>query len=155
MYPSVARYLYYKVGDPHEAEDLASEVFLQAFRQLSRFRGGYFPGWIFRIARNLAAGRVRELSKRRLAPIQDAEDLETDGPDVAVLKDADHATLHRALSRLNPAHREVVVLKFLLGLANRDVGKMLRKSENAVNARQHRALRSLRQVLEAEGVTGA
>jgi RNA polymerase sigma-70 factor (ECF subfamily) len=158
LHPDVARYLYYRFGSTVQAEDVASEVFLAAWRQLPAYRGGYFPGWVFGIARNLAIGEIRKASRRRNVEL-DVADREIVS-EAAPAEDQDeawasHERLHRALAHLKDQQREIVVCKFLLGMSNAEVAARLGKSENAVNAQQHRALASLRRVMQKEGIIDA
>lgn len=155
MYPAVARFLYYRLGDRSAAEETAGDVFLAAWRQLGSYRGDHFPAWIFRIARNLAIGRFRKDSRARMVPIEQVSDLPSTGPSPhqsAELSDTSER-VRSALTRLADDQRDIIVMKFLLGLDNETVGRAMRKSANAVNAQQHRALRSLREMLTKEGLS--
>ncbi|GAC1366474.1 MAG: hypothetical protein NVSMB32_10820 [Actinomycetota bacterium] len=154
LYPDVAKYLYYRLGSTLQAEDIASEVFLAAWRQLSAYRGGYFPGWVFGIARNLAIGEIRKASRRRTVALDSDRDLPVQEPDPVDQDEtwATHEWLHRALAQLEDQQREIVVCKFLLGMDNAQVAARLGKTENAVNAQQHRALASLRRIMRKEGI---
>ena len=153
LFDPVARYLYYRLGEEAEAEDVANDVFVSAYRSLPTYKGGYFPGWIFRMARNASIGSLR---KRRFASMDlaqvDSIASSDPSPDELAERSANHRRLYRALSRLKEEQREVVVMKYLLGMTNAEVSQSLGKTENAVNAQQNRALRSLKKHLEDEGL---
>lgn len=153
LFGPVARYLYYRLGEEGEAQDMANDVFVSAYRSLPSYRGGYFPGWVFQIARNAATGSLRK-RRFRAVGLEHAESIASSDPsphDVAE-QSASHRKLYQALSRLKEEHREVVVMKYLLGMRNAEVSLSLGKTENAVNAQQNRALRSLKKHLEDEGL---
>ena len=154
MYSPLAKFIYYKIGEPGMVEDVVNETFLVAWRSLPEFRGGHFPGWLYRIARNLAVGEIRKKTRRPTAPLEEAESiLDTSrGPEESAEASRQRAVLRNALAKLNEDQREIVVLKYLLGWTNAEVADALGKSENAVNAQQHRALRSLERHLSKEGL---
>jgi len=144
---TVFRYLFYQVGDLQSAEDLTSEVFIRMIRALPSFQPrGSFQAWLLQIAHNLAIDYHRK-EKARL-PLTD--DLASDGDDLldTVERQLDNQRLQRALTHLNQAQREVLVLRFVLGLPIEQVAQTLKCSTNAVKGLQRRGLTALRQVLE-------
>ncbi|HLF69799.1 MAG TPA: sigma-70 family RNA polymerase sigma factor [Actinomycetota bacterium] len=155
MYPAVARFLYYRLGDRSAAEETAGDVFLAAWRQLSSYRGDHFPAWVFRIARNLAVGRFRTDSRARMVPVEQVSDMPSPepSPDRRAESADTNQRVRTAIRKLPDDQRDIIVMKFLLGLDNEAVGRAMRKSANAVNAQQHRALRSLHEMLAKEGLS--
>ncbi len=147
----VHRYAWARVGRGDAAQDIAQEVFPAVWRGMPSFRyehEGSFPGWIFRIARNVVASHLRRAGARARA-----EDRLGEAPDEAL--DVEGATLARrvlvdALCRLPEAQREVLVLRFYVGLRLREVAQALGKSESAVTSLQFRSLAALRRVLEED-----
>jgi len=144
---SVFRYLFYEVGDSHTAEDLTSEVFIRMLRALPSFKPrGSFQAWLLQIAHNLAIDHHRK-EKVRL-PLSD--DLTADSVDLVetVERQLDNQRLQRALTQLNQAQREVLVMRFILGLPIEQTAQTLKCSTDAVKGLQRRGLITLRQVLE-------
>lgn len=127
---------------PAEAEDAVAETFLRAWRALPRYRdrGVPFAAWLYGIARHVVADERRRA--RRTAPVAEVPDRA-----VAVDGDEDRLDLAAAVARLPEDQRTVVELKFLVGLRNEEVGRVLRRSAGAVNALQWRALVALRRLL--------
>lgn len=132
-------------GDRAMAEDLVQEVFLRVLRARARYHGdGSFMAWLFRIARNLAAGH--RASRRDTLSLEDAGDagaVELD-PIGAMDTAEDLARLERALVALAPQHREVLLLRGVEDLSHREVGEVLGCTEGAARVRVHRALTALR-----------
>jgi RNA polymerase sigma-70 factor (ECF subfamily) len=146
---SVYRYLLYRVREPSDAEDLASEVFTRAFANIHRYRwqGKSFLAWLYTIARNAVTDRRRR--ERPTVDIDSAFSLAQDGPtahDRAVHGEQVQA-LRGAVKHLTAEQQQVLSLRFEANLSSRQVAKMLGKNEGAIRALQFRALGRLRKIL--------
>jgi len=154
-YPRLYSYLYYRVGDPNVAEDLCGEVFERAVKNIHRFkpRGGGLAGWLTRIAQNLAHDYHRRRNVRPPDPLELNESWiqADDDPDDQLLSRESAAYLHRALQRLTPQQRDVILLRFIAQMRTPEVAKIMGKTEGAIKALQHRALASLRRELKTLG----
>ena len=149
-YPKMYSYLYVHLGDRTAAEDLASDVFEQAWRGIHRFqyRGVPLSSWLYRIAHNVM---VDHLKRRRRAPAS----LDSDGvPALAGPDAADRVGLRdmirRAMSRLTREQQQVVVLRHVEGHDVATSARIMGKKENALRALEFRALHSLRRIMERE-----
>jgi RNA polymerase sigma-70 factor (ECF subfamily) len=154
----VYRYLYYRVGDPHTAEDLTSEVFLRMIRSLNGYhpQNVAFDAWLFQIARNLSIDHYRKSGSREHLSLE--EDMiadHTDDPDRNLENNLTSDVLLKALAKLSETQRDVIVLRFVNGLPIAQVAQALHKSENAVKAMQRRSLAKLRTTLIEWEVTYA
>ncbi len=149
----VFRYLLARLGNRSEAEDMASEVFVEAARRVRDFDGGgaAFAGWLFTIARHDLFDRGRSLKRRVVEPVADPPDLEV-VPDLAdrVMDRLEAARVREAMEKLTEDQREVVLLKFAAGLSNEETAAATGKPIGAVKSLQHRGLAALRRVLEGE-----
>lgn len=153
------------VRDPSQAEDLAQEAFVRAFRALASFdRSRKFSSWLFKIAHNLTIDHLR---RRAL----DTESLETplgtdDGERTLESKLADEATLapdrrveqgdlaaalERAVGALRPEYREVILLRFVEGLAYQEIAEVMGVPLGTVKTNIHRARKELAGLLGQEG----
>lgn len=146
-------YAFYLLGDHHDAEDATERTFLAALSAIDRFRdeGATFRSWLFRIAHNQIANALRSRARRRASrldgvpePIADADPAREAGAT------DDARRLRRALAELSDDRRQVIVLRFVDGLSAREIGAVLERSAGAVRVLQHRALRELAQILDAE-----
>ncbi len=136
-------YVYSRVGNREEAEDLTSEIFVQVLRQLVRlYRGdGPLEHWLLAIARQVVnqAWRKRcptcplELAEDRLA--SPAEDTEPDPPDK-------RGRVQQVLEQLPPRYRQVLELRFFQGLDTREVASALGTRAGTARVLIHRALRA-------------
>lgn len=127
------------------AEDAAAETFARAWKALPRYRrtGAPFVSWLYGIARHVAADMAT--AGRRTRP--DAEVVQ-EPVDPWPRRD-ERLRLEAALERLPEEQRQVIELKYLVGLTNDEVAAALGKKPGAVNAQQWRALRALERILGA------
>lgn len=148
-YGGVFRYLYYRVGDQHVAEDLASEVFLKMIAALPRYlpQQATFQAWVYQIARNLSIDHFRKAN--RYPQVQLEEDLLVEHADPLHIVEDGLTTekLYRALAQLPDQQRDVIILRFISGLPIGEVAQTLHKSEDSVKGLQRRALGALRNLL--------
>ncbi len=147
--------LCHMTGHPTEAEDLAQETFLRAYRALPRFRGkASFFTWLYRIAVNTAINHLRR--KRRSSALSLDDDTLGIENDPALLEWSQrHAPsaeagrlelqkkLNEALHSLSEKHRAVVVLHDVEGWSHEDIARMLRVSVGTVRSRLFYARRLL------------
>jgi RNA polymerase sigma-70 factor (ECF subfamily) len=137
---AVARVVRFRLG--REDEDAVSEVFLRAWRGLAGYRdtGVPFSAWLYAIARHVAIDLLR--TSARTEPRAEVPDREVDEMTAELL------TLHDAIEQLPTEQRQVIELKYLVGMNNAEVAAALETSTGAVNAKQWRALKALADVLE-------
>ena len=145
----VYRYILLRVRHKETAEDLTQTVFLKAFNSLSKFREiGKSPlAWLFTIARNTiidffrANGKVQIESDEMLAfiPVHDnfVEQLDIK-QDVKLIKNL--------LTNLSPEQQEVLILKFINDLTNKEISALLSKSEESIRQLQSRGLKNLKKM---------
>ena len=132
------------------AEDLASEAWLTAARKLASFHGDSdeFAGWLFGIARKLAANARRSSGRRRTSPSEtiayDA-DRPVPGPETSIPGDD---WVRSALACLSPRERDVVTCTEVVGLDVAATAEALGMTSVAVRVTRHRALKRLRSSLD-------
>lgn len=153
--PRVLRYLHVLVGD--DAEDVASETWLQVARDLGGFSGDLdaFRGWVATIARNRASDHRRRTSRRPQSASVTAEELTqlAAGDDTAA-RALDAVATDRAIRLIATLPRdqaEAVLLRVVLGLDAKAAGSVLGKRAGAVRTAAYRGLRKLSEYLEREG----
>jgi RNA polymerase sigma-70 factor (ECF subfamily) len=152
---AIYRYVFYRVGDVAEAEDLTEVVFLKAWEALDSYevREVPFAAWLYRIAHNAIVDRHRKhretLSLDAYWPLHD----ETAGPEDRLDARERLEALTDALSKLAPDHQQVLALRFISGLSHAEASRVLNRTEEAVRVLQHRALNALRKLLDEKTVT--
>ncbi len=158
FFGKIYNYVYYKVGDTTEAEDLTEQVFMKALEAIDKFewKGVPFSSWLFRIASNVVIDYYRTRSRVTMVPVEDftVEVGETESSEEAAIKRFTQEKLYIAISRLTGEQQQVIILKFLTNLSNVEIANTLGKTEGAVKALQHRALRALHKILKGAGDEG-
>jgi RNA polymerase sigma-70 factor (ECF subfamily) len=147
-YPEIVRYLAVRLGSRDEAADLASEVFAEAVRSVPRLRWRNRPvlAWLYKVAANMAADRLRQ--RGREIAMEHTPERAEEPDDTLGERDA----LRRALGTL-PADQQLAVhLRLVEGRPFSEVGRLMGKSPAACQMLVLRAGRSLRALLEAEGI---
>lgn len=154
-YPKLYGYAYMQLADASAAEDAASAVLLQVLESLGRYRfsGAPFSAWVFRIARNHIIDLYRRRRRRPQLELRDDIAADAEDPEEAAERALDSQRLRQALQGLGADQRQVIVLKFMQGLDNAAVARVMSRSEAAVKSLQHRALAALRRIL-SQGESG-
>ncbi len=136
------------LGDPDLAADITQETFLRAFRSLSSFGGrARLTTWLHRIAVNLCISKLRQEKLRRMVSLDGmAERLKSSlGRPARELAESDRAArIDAAIRALPPRQRAVFLMHQDEGLPHVEIAKILQRSEGAIRANYHQALRKLR-----------
>jgi RNA polymerase sigma-70 factor (ECF subfamily) len=146
--PRVLNYVRLRVGDNDTAQDLTAQCFERALARIHTLRDrGAFGGWLFSIARTTVAGYYRR--RKTFVPLESIADRPSDDPPVEgqLVRGQEVEALRRALALLSDREQEIIRLRFVAGLTNRDIGKMMRLREGNVAVILFRALRKLRRTL--------
>jgi RNA polymerase sigma-70 factor (ECF subfamily) len=145
----VYNYVFYRMSNRAEAEDMTARVFYQALTHLDRYvyRGAPFSAWLFRIAHNLVANWHRDRQTRQTYSL-DAAVMELASEEAGLDDQASNREevreLRAAFARLAPNRQQLLVLKFAQGLSNPEIGSVMGKTEGAVKALLHRTYLALR-----------
>lgn len=151
----VYNFLFRLTGDAYVAEDLTQETFLKAWKNRKKFEPskGMKP-WLFTIARNTAFDNFRKRKDMHFSELDTEEYMfEQTLPDLSPLPDeifsrAELASdLEKAVSRLNPRSKEVVLLHYLGDLTFEEIARAVGKSMNTVKSLHRRALHQIRELL--------
>jgi RNA polymerase sigma-70 factor (ECF subfamily) len=149
----VYSYAYYRVGNHHDAEDLTEQTFLQAYRHFERAQresqGRPLRPWLIRIAHNLAANYYRDRSRRPQTAIEDADSLATTHTTEALVQDRDDlARILECVQLLPDDRREALIMRFALGMDNREIARALGRTDGATKVLLHRAIRQLEELVK-------
>jgi len=148
----VYSYAYYRVGNHHDAEDLTEQTFLQAYRHFERAlresNGRPLRPWLIRIAHNLAANFYRDRSRRPESPIEDAAVISGVHTTEALVADREELReVIAGIEELPDERREALIMRFALGMDNREIARALGKTDGATKVLIHRAIRQLEEIV--------
>jgi RNA polymerase sigma factor (sigma-70 family) len=154
-YLRVLAYFRYRIGKADVAEDLASLVFERALTHLAELKVSEAAGaWLFRIAQNCAHDYFRrqrpDVSLEQLAFVERPQQCSSEE---LVLADEERRSLLAHVSHLSEREQEVIGLKFVAHLTNRQIARVLHIPEGTVGSLLYRALGKLRNALYEEGGT--
>jgi RNA polymerase sigma-70 factor (ECF subfamily) len=135
----IYNYVYYRTGNPFDAEDLTARIFYRAMNSIQRYeqKGIPFSAWLYRIAHN---------SRKKEVPLEDHIDLPYKGeqPESALLRNQESENLILMIRELPAERQNLIILKFVEGLSNADIALVMNRSEGAIKSLYHRTLESLR-----------
>ncbi|KAA3658983.1 MAG: RNA polymerase subunit sigma-24 [Chloroflexi bacterium] len=144
----VYNYVRYRVGDAAAADDLTAQIFERTLTNLASYDSDKAPfgGWLFSIARNLVSNYLRAQKRRRWLSLEAVFNRPSDEPvpETAVIHHQTHAELLTAVSNLNERERDLIALKFAVGMTNRHIARLTGLTESNVGVILHRAVRKLR-----------
>lgn len=146
-------FICHKVRDRQLAEDLTSDVFLRALRNVERFQwqGVDIGAWLVTIARNRVTDHFKSARARLERPVEEIHDqpmVGDDHPEHTLLARDLAASLQQAMDKLKGDHREVLFLRFVQGLSVAETASALDRTDGAVKALQYRALRALAEIVK-------
>ncbi len=152
-------YVYYRTGNPEDAEDLTARIFFRAMQHIGSYedQGVPFSAWLYRIAHNLIANWHRDRSRRKIISLDDIAQwhIQDDSPELTAQLMEDKQGLLIAIRRLPVERQELLILKFVEQLSNAEIGNIMGRSEGAIKSLYHRTLLSLREELEKNHPTPA
>lgn len=152
-FDKIYRYLYLRLGEQAEVEDLAQEVFIKALEAIGsyRWRNLPFASWLFRIARNQMIDHLRKGGKVEKMPWDD-NIAYVEGPNPALVAEQrlEIEELRDNIEKLSPAQRAVISLRFGGELSLTEVAKALGKSPGTVKALQHSGVAALKKMMLAD-----
>jgi RNA polymerase sigma-70 factor, ECF subfamily len=151
----VYSYAYYRVGDHHDAEDLTEQTFLQAYRHFERAvaesDGRPLRPWLIRIAHNLAANLYRDRSRRPQTPIDDSDTLRTMHTTEDLVEGRDElARILDGVKDLPDDRREALIMRFALGMDNREIARAMGRTDGATKVLLHRAIKQLEEIVQTK-----
>jgi RNA polymerase sigma-70 factor, ECF subfamily len=152
----VYSYAYYRVGNHHDAEDLTEQTFLQAYRHFERAQqesdGRPLRPWLIRIAHNLAANLYRDRARKPQTPIEDTGALSATHTTEDLVEGRDElARILDGVKDLPDDRREALIMRFALGMDNREIARAMGRTDGATKVLIHRAIKQLEEIVAAKG----
>lgn len=152
----VYRHIYYRVGNTRDAEDLTQQAFLKAWKAIGKYRkkGSPFLAWLMRISHNLVIDFYR--SRKDITYLDDEIELRDSkaGPEKLAEAQYDQQQIRKVILQLPEEQQQVVMMSFIEGFSYGEIAAALGKSEGNIRVMVHRALKKMRQIMEAGNIPG-
>ena len=152
---------YHYAGNEQDAMDISQEVFLRVYRFLPQFNEeSQFSTWLYRVTSNVCKDYLRKRNARAAASLsgeEDGEEYLIEAPDLrynpedALEQKEMRREIRESLARLTPDHREILIMRDVLGLTYEEIAGSLELEEGTVKSRIARAREKLRQKLMETG----
>ena len=148
----VYRYVFYRVRNEAEAEDVTSDVFMRALRAIPKYEPRQaFLAWLYRIARNAVIDRSRRQKARTQVSFEDAlahpMGDQTVDPNAGLLAGSDAAVVRAAMQQLTPLQQEILVLRYVEGYDTKTISQLVGKRDGTIRGIEFRALKQLRALI--------
>ncbi len=151
----VYSYACYRIGNQHDAEDLTEQTFLQAYRHFDRARresdGRPLRPWLIRIAHNLASNYYRDRSRRPQTSLENADPIAARHGTESIVEGREE--LRQVIANLDGLpgdRREALIMRFALGMDNREIARALGRSDGATKVLIHRAIKQLQEEMSGD-----
>ena len=149
---AVYRYVFYRVRNEAEAEDVTSDVFMRALRAIPKYEPRQaFLAWLYRIARNAVIDRSRRHAARTQVSFEDAlahpNADQVVNPDAGLLAGSDASVVRVAMQQLTPLQQEILVLRYVEGYDTKTISKLVGKRDGTIRGIEFRALSALRALI--------
>jgi RNA polymerase sigma-70 factor (ECF subfamily) len=149
----VYRYVFIRVREKTLAEDITQTVFLKVYEALARFEDtGKTPlAYFLTVARNTLIDHFRK--RREITPASDEFDFDLiEGNDPTPLEESElreaRELLYEALDKISEGERQVLTLKYLNSLSNKEIAELTGKTEENIRQLQSRGLKALRKHMQ-------
>ena len=131
---SIYQYIFYRVSDRHDAEDLTEAVFLKAWQAIGDFEQKSVPfrAWLYRIAHNTVVDHYRTQKETRSIEVMDQIKSEDVHVEQQISNREQTAQLSRVIKQLSPLHQHILVLRFINGLTHSEVAEILNRRVESI-----------------------
>jgi RNA polymerase sigma-70 factor (ECF subfamily) len=147
----IYRYIYYRVKDRMQAEDITEEVFLKAWKAIKscKGKGPTFLPWLYRIAHNQVVDSFRSWRRKSIS-LEEGNITANIFSESSVEANMRWQEVTEVIASLPPKQEQVITLKFIEGMSNPEIAEIMDKSEGAIRVLQMRALASIRRAIKEE-----
>jgi RNA polymerase sigma-70 factor (ECF subfamily) len=147
----IYRYIFCKVGDVKQTEDLTAQVFLEALESLPRYHhDGYFAAWLFGIARHKVADHYRTRHSELPIEATNGESNKKYDPLSTLIQLEEAHRISTLIHQLDEQDQELLRLRFVAELSFGEIAQLINSNMEATKKRFYRLLAHLRQQLELD-----
>jgi RNA polymerase sigma-70 factor (ECF subfamily) len=146
----IYRFIYFKVNNREEAEDMTSEVFLKTWNYLIEYKEkeiDSFSGLIYRISRNAVVDYYRQRAKKMEVQLNDEILISDERGQMKVEVDYEIEKLLIVIKKLKQDYQEVLMFKYVEELSVSEIAEILERSQISVRVTLHRAMKKLKEMI--------
>ena len=146
----VFRFIYFRVKNYQEAEDLTQLVFLKVWKALPDYKQkkNPFSSWLYTVVRNMVIDYWRKKKEWNISELAKETIKDEKKPIYDLLdEEKDFKSIREAIGLLTEDQQEIIILRFIEGLSSKEISKITEKSEEAVRQLQSRGIKTLREYL--------
>jgi len=148
--PKIYRFVLFKISIKHDAEDLTHQVFSHALEHIGSYEPHGFPlsSWLYRIASNTVIDYYRTFKNNLdIENVPEEKFAEQSGSETKFDSSLNMERVLKAIQKLDSDQQNVIIMKFVDELSNKEIAKAIEKTEGAIRVIQHRALKQLKNFL--------
>lgn len=147
----IYRYIFSRIGEARQAEDLTAQVFLEALESLPRYRhNGHFAAWLFSIARHKVVDHYRSHRSELPMPVNAEESNLKGDPLTALIQSEEAQHISKLIHQLDEQDQDLLRLRFVAELNFGEIARLVNSNVEATKKRFYRLLNHLRQQLELD-----
>jgi len=152
---NVYNYIAFRINNHHDAEELASDVFVKAIGGWKSYDHSFpMEGWLIGIAKNVVTDYLRRTMRRKTLPFESILELVSADkqPEEVVIINEDSRKLMSAMVKLRDKERQILSMKFATELKHSEIAVLLKISESHVGVTAHRAMNKLKKLMEEDAI---
>ncbi|MFC1911026.1 RNA polymerase sigma factor, partial [Chloroflexota bacterium] len=151
----IYRHVYYRVNSTEDAEDITQQVFIRAWQAIGRFKktSSPFAAWLMTISHNLIVDYYRSRKDEKSLDSEQLVIESPENPEKMAEMAINQQQIRKVIARLPGDQQQAILMSFIEGFSYGEIAGALGKSEGALRVIIHRALKKMRQLLEAENGT--
>jgi RNA polymerase sigma-70 factor (ECF subfamily) len=142
-FAKVYAYVAFNVSETADVEDVVSEIFIKAIKNIKQFNGDSFAAWLFSIARNTVYDFYRRSGRYLAEDLSDNHHSDEPLPESILIEAETRERILSLIRTLSPRRQEVIALKFFSGLKNYEIAEVLNIDTHSVASHLSRALNDL------------
>lgn len=144
-FDDVYRYVYFRIGNKWDADDVVSEVFTRSYQSFNRLKGDA-RAWVFAIAHHAVVDHYRR--RGREVPFASPPELPVIDEHSALERNAETKCLEQALGALSTQQRELIAMRYFANLQHRQIAGVLKTTDGAIKMRLGRLLEQVKGMME-------
>ncbi len=145
---AIYRHIYYRIFNRDSAKDMVQDTFTRTWNYLRKGKEVQnLKAFLYKVANNIIIDEYRKKKEISLDGLQ-KNGFDVEGPDQGkIVQDVENSNVLRIIAKLEPHHREIIVMRYINDLTIKEISEIIGQSENVVSVRINRAVKELKKLL--------